>query len=248
MTDHLFTSSKHTADPKRIWELDALRGACILGMVTVHFLYDLVDLFHIVPWDYPPGIAFIMQWGGVLFFIVSGICANFSKRNLRRGLVVLGCGMLCSAVTAAMYFGKFADHGILIYFGVLHCLGCCMLLWSLLKKLSAAATAFLSLAAIAIGLYLRTAPPVNTWIFIPFGIVPPAFASSDYFPLLPYIGFFLLGSLFGRILYPSCRSRFPHANTNNPIVGALCFLGKHSLAIYLLHQPILAGLVWILFL
>lgn len=244
----LFFSIRHTSDKERIWELDALRGLCILGMMVVHLLYDLVDLFGIVSWDYPAGVSLVMRWGGVLFFIISGICANFSRHSVRRGVIVFGCGMLCSAVTAGMYFLQLADSSILIYFGVLHCLGCCMLLWPVLKKLPDAVMALFSLLIIATGLYLRTIAPASTWLFIPLGILRPGFVSSDYFPLLPYAGFFLLGCILGRVLYPCGKSRFPHARTNTPVVGTLCFLGRHSLMVYLLHQPVLAGLVWILFL
>ena len=46
----------------RIWELDAFRGICILGMVIVHLVFDLIDLYQLVSWDYPPIILFFMDW------------------------------------------------------------------------------------------------------------------------------------------------------------------------------------------
>ena len=73
---------------KRIWELDALRGVCILGMVIVHFVYDLVELYALVPMAYPAWFAFIKDWGGVLFLLLSGTCATLGSGRTRRGCVV----------------------------------------------------------------------------------------------------------------------------------------------------------------
>jgi uncharacterized membrane protein len=113
----------------RVWELDAFRGICILGMVIVHLLYDLIDLYQLVSWDYPSIIRFLMAWGGILFVVLSGICATLGSKSVRRGLMVLGAGLLVSTVTVGLYHFGFAGKGIIIYFGVLHCLGLCMILW-----------------------------------------------------------------------------------------------------------------------
>lgn len=245
MIGHVFFSAKQQPNKNRIWELDALRGVCILGMVVVHLIYDLVELYGVVQWDYPPGFLLLQHWGGTVFFVISGICATRSKRSLHRGLLVLGCGMLCTAVTAGMYLSGFADPSILIYFGVLHSLGCCMLLWPAVQKLPAVLLGCISLAVIAAGLYLRTIAPASSFLLIPLGILTPDFVSSDYFPLLPYWGFFLLGSILGRTLYANGVSRFPHVQATRQPFAAACFLGRHSLIIYLLHQPVLCGMVWV---
>ena len=134
---------------KRIWELDALRGLCIIGVVLVHLVYDLVDLYQIVKWDYPAWFSFIKDWGGIIFLILSGICVTLGSHSVRRGIVVFASGMLCTAVTYGMYrmgFGK----SILIYFGVLHCLGLCMILWWLFKRLPAVVLAILAAAMLGI--------------------------------------------------------------------------------------------------
>lgn len=243
MTGHVFFPTKHQPNKNRIWELDALRGICILGMVVIHFIYDLVEVFGILQWLYPPAFLFLQHWGGSVFFIISGICATRSKHSLRRGLLVLFCGLLCTAVTASMYLLDFADRSILIYFGVLHCLGCCMVLWPAVQRLSAAVLGVISFFVIAAGLYLRAITPASSFALIPFGILPPGFVSSDYFPLLPYWGVFLLGSILGRILYSDGISRFPKIRADRQPLKAACFLGRHSLGIYLFHQPVLFGLV-----
>lgn len=80
------------------------------------------------------------------------------------------------------------------------------------------------------------------------GFVTRGFASSDFFPLLPNLGYFLIGASLGRILYQEKHTLLPNVNENNPIIRFFSFFGKNSLLIYLLHQPILAGLVglWLL--
>ena len=231
---------------KRIWELDAFRGLCILGMVLVHLVYDLTKLYGILQWQAPESFHFVQQWGGVLFFLVSGISATLGRHSIRRGLIVLGCGVVVSAVTWGMVLLNFAGNGMQIYFGVLHCLGCCMILWGLIKKLPAWALGLLSAAFLALGFWFMGLPPVDTYWLMPLGLSWEGFASSDYFPLLPYLGFFLAGALLGRLVYKNKESLLPGVNENNPILRALRFCGRHSLWIYMLHQPVLAGLCMIL--
>ena len=106
---------------RRIWELDALRGLCILGMILVHLVYDIRELYGLADFAYPAIFSFVMQWGSVLFLLISGICVTLGHHPVRRGLAVFGCGMLCSLVTAGMYWLGFQGRGIVIWFGILHC-------------------------------------------------------------------------------------------------------------------------------
>ena len=227
---------------KRIWELDALRGLCILGMVIVHFVYDLVELYALVPMAYPKWFAFVKDWGGVLFLLLSGTCATLGSGHTRRGLLVFACGMVCTAVTLGMYLLGFSGTEIIIYFGVLHCLGVCMLLWGGFRKLPTWALGVLGAALTAAGLWLRTRYVSFPWLIV-LGFVPDWFASSDYFPLLPNLGFFLLGAVLGRTVYRQKTTRLPKVNAESPALRFLTLCGRHSLGIYLLHQPILAGIM-----
>lgn len=230
---------------KRIWELDALRGLCVAGMVAVHFIYDLVDIYGLLNWQYPAVYSFVQTWGGVLFLLISGICVTLGRRSVKRGLIVLACGLLVSTVTWGMTFFGFHES-IIIYFGVLHCLGICMILWQLFKPLPTWLIAGIGGVMVWAGLSLLNTPPVSYPWLIPFGIVPKDFMSSDYFPLLPHLGFFLLGAVLGRTVYAKKQSLLPRVNEKNPIICFFRFCGKHSLWIYLLHQPVLYGICWLL--
>lgn len=231
---------------KRIWELDVLRGVCILGMVVVHLIYDLQTFFSLPFLADSQLFDLIKQWGGVLFLLISGICVTLGSHPVRRGLIVFACGLICSAVTAGMYFLNMADKSIIIYFGVLHCLGVCMLLWPLFKRLPVWALGLLGLGLTVLGLWISGNVVVDFPWLIPLGLVPGDFASSDYFPLLSNLGFFLVGAFLGKTLYRKKETLLPRVNPANPVLAFFTLLGKWSLPVYLLHQPIITGLLYLI--
>ncbi len=212
-------------------------------MVAVHLWYDLNALYGL---PLSNGFLFVQRWGGVLFLLLSGICVTLGRRHIRRGLTVFACGALCTAVTAAMAALGFADKSLIIRFGVLHCLGICMLLWGLARHLPGWALALSGVAIIAAGFYVSRCVLVEYPWFIWLGLMCPGFASSDYFPLLPNLGFFLLGSALGYRLYPAPVTRFPHISPEGAAVRFLCGCGKASLPVYLLHQPVLTVILGVI--
>ena len=229
---------------KRIWELDALRGICILGMLVVHILFDLIlfDLWQ--PGKQIGGIyRFLTQWGGILFLLLSGICVTLGSHPIRRGAVVLASGFLCTLVTWGGYRLDMMDKGIVIYFGVLHCLGICMLLWPLFKKLPLWALAVLAIAMIALGYGIESYRVKGMWL-VWLGLLPQGFVSGDYFPLLPNLGYFLLGAMGGLTLYRNKTSLLPRISGQNAVLRFFRACGRYSLHIYLLHQPVIYGLIY----
>ena len=216
---------------QRIWELDALRGLCILGMIGVHLVFDMQ-----IPTG--PAFAFVQNWGGVLFFLLSGLCATLGSRPVRRGAIVLGAGLICTAVTwAGFALGMLPDY-MVIRFGVLHCLGLCMILWPVFRRLPVGLRTALGVALAVLGIYLTNQVMVFFAGFAWLGLLYPSYSSADYFPLLPYLGFFLLGSVLGSLLYRQRRSLLPKLG-NFWLFRVLQWCGRYSLIIYLLHQPLL---------
>lgn len=230
----------------RIWELDAARGACILVMVAFHLIYDLSSLFSLLAPVHNPVLQFVGDWGGSVFFLISGICVTLSRHPVRRGLTVLLSGGLVTAVTYGLYRLQFLDRSMVIWFGVLHCLGVCMLLWPLVRRFSPWALLLTGAVILAVGIPLEgTRMDIGPWL-IPLGILPLAFQTADFFPLLPFFGFFLLGAFLGRRLYASQTTRFPRVRANAAPVRVLTWVGRWSLPIYLLHQPVITGIVMLL--
>lgn len=230
---------------KRIWELDALRGVCIVAMVVIHFLYDAVNFYGLFSWQFSSAFRTLMNWGGVIFLLISGICATLGRHSLRRGLIVFACGMLVTVVTVGMYLLGLAERIIMIYFGVLHCLGVCMMLWGVLKKLPTRSLALLGATIIALGLWFRTFRVDTPYLFI-LGLTTSSFETSDFFPLLPHLGFFLLGAVLGRTLYRRKTTLLPNIDPHAFLIPFFTACGRHSLLIYLLHQPVIALVVWLL--
>ena len=227
---------------KRIWELDAFRGICVLGMLIVHFVYDLTELYRLVSWQPGDTFAWVQRWGGVLFLLLSGICVTLGRRSIRRGLIVFGCGLVCTAVTLGMYRLGLSGNGIQIYFGVLHCLGMCMILWPVFRRLPWWVLLPLGLGIIMTGLWVFEPMRVSYPWLLPLGIQPQGLITSDYFPLFPNLGFFLLGSALGKTLYRRQQSLLPRVNDRNFLLRFLQLCGRQSLWIYLLHQPVFSGL------
>ncbi len=227
----------------RIWELDALRGICIIGMVVVHLLYDLCYIYGLVQLQDSRLFYFISQWGGVLFLLISGICVTLGSHPVRRGIIVFTAGMVVTLVTWGLYRLELFDRSILIYFGVLHCLGLCMLLWPLLRHIPTWLLPVLGLALAIAGIYISENILVSTKNLIWLGFMYPGFQSSDYFPILPNLGFFILGCFLGKTLYKNKNTLLPRIDPDFFLIRFFRLCGKWSLFIYLLHQPLITGAI-----
>ena len=232
------------AKKDRIWELDALRGIAILCVVVLHGLYDLQTF---LGWQIlgNPTIHWIMQYGGILFVVLSGLCATLGSRSFRRGAVVLACGLVVSLVTWAMARLGMADENVIIRFGVLHLLGVCMLLWPALGHLPTWALTMLGAGIVILGFWFEGMRVSCRWLF-PLGLQYPGFSSADYFPVFPQLGWFLLGAAVGRTAYRGKTTRLPSFPCQAAPIRFLRWCGTHSLWIYLLHQPLLYGLLELL--
>ena len=225
----------------RIWELDALRGVCILCVIVVHFLFDL-SFFGGLDLTLPAWYVFIQEYGGAIFVVLSGVCVTLGSKSVRRGLIVFSCGMLITAVTYGMYRLGMSGADVVVKFGVLHLLGVCMLVYPAFKKLPPAALTVLGLVIAITGYAIRGIIVPQRWLF-PLGLTYEGFTSSDYFPLFPQLGYFLIGAAIGKTAYREKRTLLPGSFQKTGIARFFCWCGRQSLFIYLLHQPIVYGLL-----
>ena len=225
----------------RIWELDALRGVCILCVIVVHFLFDL-SFFGGLDLTLPAWYVFLQEYGGAIFVVLSGVCVTLGSKSVRRGLIVFACGMLITAVTYGMYRLGMSGADVVVKFGVLHLLGVCMLVYPASKKLPPAALAVLGLLIAVTGYAIRSVIVPQRWLF-PLGLTYEGFTSSDYFPLFPQLGYFLIGAAIGKTAYREKRTLLPGSFQKTGIARFFCWCGRQSLFIYLLHQPIVYGLL-----
>ncbi len=223
------------AGKQRIPLIDVLRGLAVLLMVIHHFLYDLVAFCGAPGWLFSnPVFDFLHFVFAGLFILLSGVSSNFSRSNVKRGLKALTCALVITAVTVVM------DMPIL--FGVLHLLGTCMVLYGLTRPLWEKLPFWVVPAVSLLGLVLTGdmvggVSSESRWLWM-LGWTYEGFVSTDYFPLLPWVFVFLLGTWAGKYIK---AGRMPawFYQTDCPPLAAV---GRHSLVIYVLHQPVLYGL------
>jgi len=213
---------------KRVWEIDFLRGLALVLMIYFHVIYDMKEMYGYSV-SYTTGINRLAgQTSGVLFILISGASCVLSRNNLKRGLRILGLGI---AITLFTYF-LFPSFTIL--FGILHLLGSSIILYSLLQKASWPVLAVLGIAVIALKALVNKVSVMHDYLFF-IGIHSPKFSSSDYYPLIPWFGVFLLGAAAGKLLYKEKKSLLTRTYRDNIINIA----GRHTLLIYLIHQPVI---------
>ena len=235
--------------------IDSLRGFALLNMVAFHLCYDIFMIYGVDDnWALRPESVAWERFICVSFILISGISLNFSKHAYRRGLIVSGCGALITLVTAI------AMPDEIILFGVLSCIGACMLIAQALRRLLekcnpfAGAAAAFALFGFSYGLpdgflgFFNTklaVLPEELYRFRPlafFGFPDADFYSSDYFPLFPWIFLFVCGFFLWRALTELNLDRLFVRG-----VPVLDYLGKYSLWIYMIHQPVLMGVCVLIF-
>ena len=224
---------------RRFDVLDAWRTLAIVLMAAYHFLYDLY-IFGVISADqlFSAPLNVLERFICCSFILLAGASARFSRNNLRHGLVVLGAGLVVQIGAAAA--------GQTIRFGVLMLLGSSMVLWHFLGKGLQKLPGWSVAAGSGVLFFAarwwtgRTAVSVP-WLY-PLGFTAPGFYSADYFPLLPWFFLFLTGTALGGW----CLAHRENRLLTVSLPGALTWPGRHSLIIYVLHQPVLYGISYLI--
>ena len=255
-------SSKKHAVRDRAWELDFLRGIALLMMLFMHMSWDVryefgADVFSYLEagWFW----SFVHPVIVVLFVSVSGMCCTLSRNNVKRGLKLLGASLILTLVT--FLITKFAGIECLIVFNVLAVLTCGVFLYALIslieRKIKANANAVNVIMGLA-GLYIVICGcnihymdySTDSLVFLPIGFeISGAPWMADYMPLFPWLGVFLIGCVIGRICYKDKKTVFAgRGRILTAIARPVEFIGRHSLIIYLVHQPVVYVILYLIFL
>ena len=224
---------------RRFDVLDVWRTLAIVLMVAYHFLYDLY-IFGVISANqlFSAPLNVLERFICCSFILLAGASARFSRNNLRNGLVVLGAGLVVQIGAAAA--------GQTIRFGVLMLLGSSMVLWHFLGKGLQKLPGWSVAAGSGVLFFAarwwtgRTAVSVP-WLY-PLGFTAPGFYSADYFPLLPWFFLFLTGTALGGW----CLAHRENRLLTVSLPRALTWPGRHSLIIYVLHQPVLYGISYLI--
>jgi len=222
----------------RFWEIDFCRGLTAIAMVAFNWLYALGFLGIIAFNASEPFWFWTARAIAGSFIFIAGVSFYLSetrgKNTVKRGFKLLALGIL---ITLATWF--FVPREFVV-FGALHAIGTSILLAGFFSSFSPRALTIAGAVAIAVGILLSQARFDFAWLLW-LGFKPQAFSSLDYQPLLPWFGVFLSGLAFAKKYYAQGKRRFHIAERNNLV----CFLGRHSLAVYLLHIPLLFLLLWL---
>ena len=235
----------------RIHTMDEIRGFAIICMVFFHAFYTMAFMF---------GIG----WGKTLlsffapaqmyfacgFIIISGISSRLSRSNLKRGLKLLLIAAVITLVTLNF-------EGNEIYFGILHLLSICMIIADFAIPVTDKIPIPVTVTVCAVLYYVTydvfarilhipfygsiRLPGFlyqNDW-FSPLGFCTANFVSADYFPILPFIFMYFIGLSVGRLAKEGKFPRFLYKSR----VPFLAFAGRHTLIIYVAHQPIIYGIL-----
>ncbi len=241
---------------KRYLLIDSIRGAALISMILYHAIWDMVWLFGAdMPW-FKTSIEFIWQqsicW---TFILVSGFSWSFGKRHGKSGVQILAASILISGVTMVFMPNS------LVLFGVLSLLGTATLIMipldKIFKRINPYTGVFLFFflflimrnineGSLGFGKLVVCHLPKSwyaNWFTAYLGFPPKEFFSTDYFSVLPWFFLFVTGYFLFHIFR---RKKLMKIRSYKGI-GVLNWLGQHSLFIYLLHQPVVYGILYLIF-
>ncbi|MGE4588588.1 MAG: heparan-alpha-glucosaminide N-acetyltransferase [Acidaminococcaceae bacterium] len=235
--------------------IDTLRGAAIFGVIVYHFIYDLIHFYSMeIPWFYSTPVYLVQQAGVWLFVFISGAMSLCAKNPLRNGLLLVGCGLM---ITLATYFYSPAN---IIVFGILSLLGWAAIITVLARpilekipiKLGLALSLFLfflthemaegRLSLLQVHVYDLPLSWYDSRFLFPLGLPHASFTSADYFPLLPWIFAYWLGYFCWQMTDEELREKYFFRQ-----LSGFAFMGRHSLFLYLIHQPIILAVISLVF-
>ena len=248
------TSSETAPASTRLWEVDSWRGVAIITMIIFHLVYDL-RAYGGMPFELHRGFWFYFQrFTAISFITLSGVSVVLSYNRalarrgttdglawkiMRRGLHVLGIGLIFTVVMRVGGFGR-------IDFGVLHLIGTsiiCSIPFLNSRRLTLATVAALYALSYALK-FMGVQAPAGVYWLAPLGIEPPGYVYADYFPFVHWFAVFLIGIYLGAVLYQGGARKWPLPNLAAVFPFSLLqLLGRHSLVIYVIHQPVLIGLL-----
>lgn len=234
---------------QRLTVLDQARGIALLAMIIYHAFWDGLQ-FGLIAWtvDRDMIMQASAQWIAGSFLIISGISLALAQATCdqpiyqqssfwKRVAIVAAAAMLVSIATF------FALPQAPIYFGILHHIALASVVLALVTR----AHPFLAMALAALVLIVNAnvaLPALNHPAFIWWGLGTQAPVTADWVPLFPWLAAGLIGIGASRwALIPWLRSRPPTEKPSETHRDPLTWMGQNSLAIYLIHQPILIGAI-----
>ena len=258
--------------PKRIWEVDFLRGLMILFVVWDHLMSDVFDLGPYKTQFFNDWLAFTKTYYSgslravthdvfvALFVFTSGVSCSFSRSNGRRAIKMMAFALLFTAVTYAA--SEIVQAKVTIYFNVIHVIALSVALWTVIefiwskcnrnwqKNVFGVVMTAIILTVLIVGSIADTSKGAWTntnpmWYFLAYHKDKNFMnTGADFLPFFPDFGWFLIGAFLGRMLYSERKSLFPSVNPK--WVSPIAFCGRYSIWIYFGSQVVMYGLLYLL--
>ena len=226
--------------------IDILRGVAIVLMVVYHFCYDL-NYFQLAGFDFYRDpfwlnlrtliVSLFLGLVGISLVLASEHGINWRRYFRRLGLLLL-CAVAISIISYLMFPGRTIFFGILHFIAFASVAGLLFVSW---PKVS------LVVGLGLIGLDLVYQHPLFNQAWLQWvGLMTHKPPTEDYVPVIPWFGVVLLGIFIGQqLLQRPALQGIRSWRSNIPPARGLAFAGRHSLLIYMLHQPILLGSLWL---
>jgi uncharacterized membrane protein len=156
------------------------------------------------------------------------------RKTLKRTLILAACALTITLVTSLFIPSESISWGILHFLALASILG-------LLTLRTRYLTFLLGTVCLTFP-YLSRISLSSLWL-IPIGYPPQDYYSADYYPLIPWIGYYLIGQGIG--YYLSRNNLLKSLDSHISPHSLFAFLGRHALVVYMVHVPVLYGVMWI---
>lgn len=229
----------------RIALVDVLRGVALVAMAIYHFTWDLEFFGYVAP-----GLTALGGWKlfaraiASSFLLLAGVSLFLAHgERLRRYAFIKRLAQVAGAALAITLATRFAFPDSFISFGILHQIAFASVVGLAFMHLPFWATLCAAAATIAAGQFVDSPAFDSRWLAWT-GLAEHVPRSNDFVPVLPWTGVVLAGiGLAQAVLTPRMRQRLAAIRVP-AFLGPLSFAGRHSLAVYLVHQPLLLAVVW----
>lgn len=242
------TDKAQTPPRSRYPVVDVIRGSAIALMFSYHFCFDL-NYFGLTRFNfnYSP---FWLSFRAVivsLFLGTVGISLHLATRrglNRRRYLQRLGLLLVFAGLISVVSYVMFPHS--MIFFGILHFIALASILGLAFTRLHWL-NLVLGTACLALGLWYQHPffdQPAWQW----FGLMTHKPITEDYVPVLPWFGVVLIGMFLGQTLFhgrDADAPAFVRWRAERALPRVLALGGRHSLIIYMLHQPVFMGVLYV---
>lgn len=230
--------------PPRLPLIDAARGVAIVAMAVYHFSWDL-RYFGFITADVTGDLGwrlFARAIAGSFLFIVGVSLVLATRNGFRRGPTMRRLAMIVAAAAAVSLVTYFTSPNSFIFFGILHHIAVASVLGLAFVNAPVLLVGAASVASFLLPTLL-TGGVFDAPAFIWLGLASYLPRTDDFVPVFPWFGVVLAGIFAARVSPRIWPEGLPDGGLARRTPRALLWAGRHSLLIYLVHQPVLFGLV-----